>query len=64
MLNLPENSDNKKELPSITDWIKKVDFKTTKDIKVPESLLDQVIGQDKTVAIVKKAAEQKRHVML
>ncbi|UCF12699.1 MAG: ATP-dependent protease LonB [Thermoplasmatales archaeon] len=59
----PEEQE-KKKLPPIKEWIKKIKFKTTEEIKVPESLLDQVIGQDKTVAIVKKAAEQKRHVML
>ena len=51
-------------LPPIPEWIKDIKFKTTDDIKVPERLLDQVIGQDRTVDIVKKAAEQKRHVML
>ena len=63
---VPENQkeQEKKALPAIEEWIKKVEFKSTKEIKVPESLLDQVIGQDKTVGIVKKAAEQKRHVML
>ena len=54
----------KKKLPSIKEWIKKIKFKTTEEIEVPERLLDQVIGQDKSVDIVKKAAEQKRHVML
>jgi Lon-like ATP-dependent protease len=54
----------KEELPAIKEWIKKIKFETTKDISVPKSLLDQVIGQDKTVNIVRKAAEQKRHVML
>jgi len=54
----------KKELPAIKEWIKKIKFKTTEDVKVPKSLINQVIGQDKTVDIVKKAAEQKRHVML
>ena len=54
----------KEELPPIKEWIKKIKFKTTKDIKVPKSLLNQVIGQDKTVNIVRKAAEQKRHIML
>ena len=38
--------------------------KTTEEIKVPDLLLDQVIGQEKAVDIVRKAAEQKRHVML
>ncbi|MCX6664677.1 MAG: ATP-dependent protease LonB [Euryarchaeota archaeon] len=46
------------------EWIAKHKFTSTKDIKVPDSLLDQVIGQNKSVEIVKKAAEQKRHVML
>ncbi|MFW6120594.1 MAG: ATP-dependent protease LonB [Petrotogales bacterium] len=59
-----KESEKHKELPSIKDWIKKVKFKTTEEIEVPESLIDQVIGQDKTVEVVKKAAEQKRHVML
>ncbi|MCK4995325.1 MAG: ATP-dependent protease LonB, partial [Thermoplasmatales archaeon] len=54
----------KKETSQIGEWIKTQNFKTTEDIKVPELLLDQVIGQDKSVAIVRKSAEQKRHVML
>ena len=39
-------------------------FKTTEEIEVPPRLIDQVIGQDKAVEIVKKAAKQKRHVLL
>jgi len=54
----------KEKTQSIDDWIKSQKFKATKDIDVPERLLDQVIGQDQAVAIVRKAAEQKRHVML
>ena len=41
-----------------------LNFKTTEDIKVPSSLLEQVIGQDKAVEIVKLAAKQRRHVLL
>ena len=52
------------EMPSIDEWIKTQSFKTTEEIEVPDLLLDQVIGQDKSVDIVRKAAEQKRHVML
>ncbi|MCX6666782.1 MAG: ATP-dependent protease LonB [Euryarchaeota archaeon] len=48
----------------IDEWIKTQKFKTTADLEVPERLLDQVIGQDQAVQIVKKSAEQKRHVML
>jgi len=39
-------------------------FKTTADIKVPKNIVGQVIGQDKAVEVVKKAAEQRRHVLL
>jgi Lon-like ATP-dependent protease len=52
------------DLPGPGEWIKTQDFKTTKDIKIPERLVDQVIGQDDAVVVIKKAAEQKRHVML
>lgn len=45
-------------------WIHEQDFGSTADIPVPERLVDQVIGQDKAVEVIKKAAEQKRHVML
>ncbi len=64
--NLKERQSNEstKELPPPEIWIQQQNFSTTESIKVPDSLIDQVIGQDKTVEIVKKAAEQKRHVML
>lgn len=52
------------ELPSIEEWLKTQDFKTTADIGVPERLIDQVIGQEHAVEVIKKAAEQRRHVML
>ena len=39
-------------------------YKTTADIKTPEGIVDQVIGQEKAVEIIKKAAEQRRHVFL
>jgi len=39
-------------------------FKTTDEIKIPDKLIDQVIGQDKAVQIIKKAAKQHRNVLL
>jgi len=48
----------------IGSWIVDQDFETTADIKIPEKLADQVIGQDSAVEVIKKAAEQRRHVML
>ncbi|MDD2777793.1 MAG: ATP-dependent protease LonB [Methanocellales archaeon] len=41
-----------------------LDFEATKDIQVPELLIDQVIGQERAVEVIKKAAKQRRHVML
>ena len=41
-----------------------IKFNTTADIKVPKTTADQVIGQDKAVEVVKKAAKQRRHVLL
>ena len=39
-------------------------FKSTEDIKIPKRIVDQVIGQDGAVQIIKKAAQQRRHVLL
>lgn len=39
-------------------------FKDTSEVKVPESLIEQVVGQDNACQIIKKAAEQKRNVLL
>ena len=63
---MPEDSEvrSEKDLPSIEDWIDSQRFQSTKEIEIPPRLVDQVIGQDEGVEVVKKAAEQKRHVML
>jgi len=39
-------------------------LKSTAEIKVSQKLIDQVIGQDDAVGIIKKAALQRRHVLL
>ncbi len=39
-------------------------YKTTKDISVPKKVVDQIIGQDSAVNLIKKAAKQRRHIML
>lgn len=41
-----------------------LNFKTTADINVSERIVEQVIGQQNAVEIIKKAAEQRRHVLL
>lgn len=39
-------------------------FKTTKELKVSKKIVDQVMGQDDAVNLVRKAAAQRRHVLL
>lgn len=39
-------------------------MKSTAEIKVPEKIIDQVIGQDEAVNTIRKAALQRRHVLL
>jgi Lon-like ATP-dependent protease len=46
------------------DELVPIKFKTTEEIKIPERLIDRVIGQDHAVEIAKKAALQHRHLLL
>src|SRR3990167_8638831 len=39
-------------------------YQSTKDIPIDPKAINQVIGQDDAVEIIKKAAEQRRHVLL
>jgi len=41
-----------------------LNFKSTADIEIDKAMIDQVIGQDSAVSIIKKAAQQRRHVLL
>ncbi|PIN98256.1 MAG: ATP-dependent protease LonB [Candidatus Diapherotrites archaeon CG10_big_fil_rev_8_21_14_0_10_31_34] len=43
---------------------KELNFKSTAEIDVPKKLIERVIGQDKSVDLIKKAAAQKRNVLL
>ena len=51
-------------MESIESWINKQNFRTTKEFQVPKRIVEQVIGQESAVEVVKKASEQKRHIML
>jgi ATP-dependent Lon protease len=39
-------------------------YKTTADLPISKKTIDQIIGQDSAVNIIKKAANQRRHVLL
>ena len=48
----------------ISTWLEDVEFDTTEDIPIPERLVDQVIGQEDASIVIRKASEQRRHVMM
>jgi len=43
---------------------KKKEWKSTSEIPVSKRLIDQIVGQEKSVELVRKAASQKRNVLL
>ncbi len=48
----------------VEEWVKTLEFDSTDQMKIPPKLADQVIGQDDAVYVIKKAADQKRHMLL
>ena len=60
-----ENSEvDKIETMPVDEWIQTVDIETTADVPIPEKLVDRVIGQESANIVIKKAAEQRRHMMM
>ena len=41
-----------------------INYKSTAEIDVSKNLIDQIVGQEKAVEIIKKAAGQRRNVLL
>ncbi len=39
-------------------------FKSTAEIKIPTNLVDQILGQDPAVEVIRKSAQQRRNVLL
>ena len=61
----PEPTGNDDVLTeSVKDWISSVNFETTEDVPIPENLVDQVIGQEAGSTVIRKAAEQRRHMLM
>ena len=56
-----ENIENESKNQDILGGL---EIASTKDIEVPKKLIEQVIGQEHAVEVVKKAANQRRHVMM
>ena len=61
--NNDENKEDKKPLLKLEE-IELDRIETSSDIEVPQRLIDQVIGQEHAVEVIKKAATQRRHVMM
>jgi Lon-like ATP-dependent protease len=61
---LSENNDDINTVESTDDLLGGLDLESSADIEIPELLIDQVIGQEHAVEVVRKAATQRRHVMM
>ena len=61
---MPIKEKEKPTEVSLEEWVESQTYETTADIEVPKKMSDSIIGQDEAVEIMKKAANQKRHVML
>ncbi|MCI4337515.1 MAG: ATP-dependent protease LonB, partial [Thermoplasmata archaeon] len=48
----------------LDQWARQLPYESTANVDVPPRLLEQVIGQDDAVEVAKKAATQKRHMIL
>ncbi|MHC1587483.1 MAG: ATP-binding protein, partial [Candidatus Syntropharchaeia archaeon] len=46
------------------DLLGGIELKGTRDINIPKRLIDQVIGQEEAVEVIRKAAAQRRHVLM
>ena len=55
---------DKIEAMPVEEWILTVDIETTADVPIPEKLVDRVIGQEAANIVIRKAAEQRRHMMM
>ncbi|PWB51999.1 MAG: ATP-dependent protease LonB [Candidatus Methanoperedenaceae archaeon] len=56
-----ENTENEVKNQELLGGL---EITSTKDIEVPKKLIEQVIGQEHAVEVVRKAANQRRHVMM
>lgn len=61
---MTDKKEVKRSELSVEEWADKQTFTTTEEIQIPDKMADRVIGQDDAVEVMRKAASQKRHVML
>lgn len=61
---MPTKTKDKKTKIKAKSDVKELIFNDTSEIEVPTKMIDQVIGQDASINLIKKVAGQKRHIML
>lgn len=60
-----KKSSKKKKTTKVSSEVKdNLKFKTTAEISVSKKIIDQVIGQEEAIEVIKKASVQRRHVVL
>ena len=62
--NQEEDNTDINEDTQYIDYIDPNDYVDTKEIEIPSMLIDQIIGQEEAVEKIKKAAKQRRNVLL
>ena len=58
-----DDSDPVCEVP-VEDWIEDLEIVSTDQVPIPDKLVDQVIGQEAASIVVRKASEQRRHMIM
>lgn len=58
-----EDKDPICEVP-VEEWVSELKITSTSEVPIPENLVDQVIGQEAASIVVRKAAEQRRHMIM
>ena len=48
----------------INEWLQGISFGSTDEVPIPDTLVDQVIGQEDAAIVIRKAAEQRRHMLM
>lgn len=61
---MTEKENVRRSETTVEEWADLQTFESTADIDIPDLMADRVIGQEEAVEVMKKAASQKRHVML
>ena len=48
----------------VEEWIADLPISSSEDVPIPDKLVDQVIGQEAASIVVRKASEQRRHMIM